>query len=305
MPSVTLAESAKLCQDQLIAGLIENVITINPFFEVLPFLGIEGNSLAYDRENALGDVGFTGVGDTISATAAATFTQVTSSLTSLGGIAQVNGLITATRSNINDQTAIQLASKAKSAGRQYQQTMITGDGTSNTFVGLENLVTGGQTITAGANGAALSFALLDQLQDSVTDKDGMVDYLLMHARTRRSFLALLRDAGGATIAETVTLPSGAQVMSYNGTPVFRNDYLPINQTQGTESAATTVYAGTLDDGSGKHGISGLTASNAAGITVTDVGESETKDERIWRVMWYCGLANFSQKGLAALVGINN
>jgi hypothetical protein len=74
MPSVTLAESAKLSQDLLVSGVIENVITVNQFFQVLPFQPIEGNALAYNRENALGDVQFAGVGSTITAKAPATFT---------------------------------------------------------------------------------------------------------------------------------------------------------------------------------------------------------------------------------------
>ena len=79
MASVTLSESAKLAQDELVAGVIENIITVNPFFDVLPFDGIDGNALAYNRENVLGDVQVLGVGGTITAKAAATFTQVTSS----------------------------------------------------------------------------------------------------------------------------------------------------------------------------------------------------------------------------------
>jgi hypothetical protein len=83
---------------------------------------IDGNALSYNRENALGDVQFAGVGDTITAKNPASFTKVTSELTTLIGDAEVNGLIQATRSNLNDQTAIQVSSKAKSLGRQYQKT---------------------------------------------------------------------------------------------------------------------------------------------------------------------------------------
>ena len=133
MASVTLAESAKLSQDLLVAGVIENVITVNKFFQVLPFQPIEGNALAYNRENALGDAQFSGVGDTITAKAAATFTQVTSSLTTIVGDAEVNGLIQATRSNIQDQKATQVASKAKSVGRQFWDKFINGDGLNDTF----------------------------------------------------------------------------------------------------------------------------------------------------------------------------
>lgn len=308
MSSVTLAESAKLSQNMLVSGVIENVVTVNRFYQLLPFQPIEGNALAYNRENALGDVQFAGVGGTITAKAPATFTQVTSSLTTIVGDAEVNGLVQATRSDQNDQKAIQVASKAKSVGRKYQDSMINGDGTGDSFSGLLSLVDSGQVITANAgagNGDALSFSYLDQLIDLVTDKDGQVDYLLMNARPLRSYLALLRALGGAGIGDVVTLPSGLQVPAYRNIPIFRNDYIPTNQTQGSSSTCTTIFAGTIDDGSMQHGIAGLTAINDNGIKIDEVGISETKDETITRVKWYCGLALFSLRGLAALKGVTN
>lgn len=310
MSSVTLAESAKLAQNELVAGVIENIITVNRMFDVLPFDSIDGNALAYNRENALGDVSMAGVGSTYTALAAgknpASFTLVTTSLTTIMGDAEVNGLIQATRSDDgNDQTAVQVASKAKSAGRKFQDQMINGDGTGNNITGLLTLCDSTQKTTPSTNGDVLSFSGLDSLMDLVTDKDGTVDYLTMHARTIRSYKALLRTLGGASITEVIELPSGAKVPSYSGTPILRNDYLPINQTQGSSSTATTVLAGTLDDGSRTHGISGLTAANASGIQVVPVGEKEDADEYIWRVKWYVGLALYSLRGLAALPGITN
>lgn len=311
MASVTLTESAKLALNELVAGVIENVITVNHFFSVLPFDGIDGNALAYNRENVLGDADVFGVDDTITTKAAATFTNVTSSLTSIIGDAEVNGLIQATRSGDgNDQEAIQIGSKAKSVGRKYQNMLLNGTGTSNQFSGLLGLVDSSQIIyqdTAGddANGGNLSFEKLDYLIDFITDKDGEVDYLIMHQRTIRSYYALLRALGGASIGDVVTLPSGKTVPGYRGIPIFRNDWMPINQTRGSASTCTTVLAGTLDDGSRTHGIAGLTAQNAAGIIIEPVGVSETKDNTITRVKWYCGLALFSLKGLAALSGVKN
>lgn len=306
MASVTLAESAKLAQNELIAGLIENVITVNRFFEILPFDGIDGNALAYNRENALGDIDVEGVGDAIGAKAAATFTQVTSSLTTIIGDAEVNGLIQATRSGDgNDQTAVQIASKAKSAGRKYQDMLINGTGASNQFNGLINLCASGQKVDTGVNGGPLSFDFLDALIDLVVDKDGQVDFITMPSRTIRAFYKLLRGLGGASISDVVTLPSGAQVPGYRQVPIFRNDWIPINQVKGGGSNQTTIFGGTLDDGSRQHGIAGLTAEKMAGISVVDVGEMETKDEHIWRVKWYSGLALFSEKGLAAAEGITD
>ena len=305
MASVTLAESAKLSLDQLIEGVIENVITVNQMFDVLPFSGIEGNSLAYNRENVLGDVDVEGVDDVIGSKAAATFTKVNSSLTTIIGDAEVNGLIQATRSNFTDQTATQLGSKAKSAGRKYQDMFINGTGADDQFDGLINLCVSAQEVATGTNGGALTFEFLDELLDLVTDKDGEVDYIVMHSRTLRSYNALLRGLGGATIGDVIELPSGKMVPAYRGVPIFRNDYIPIDQVKGSGSAQTTIFAGTFDDGSNSVGISGLTAQNAAGLNVEDVGISETKDNHIWRIKWYCGLALFSEKGISCADGITN
>lgn len=323
MNSVTLIESAKLAQDELVAGVIENIVTVNRLYERIPFDGIEGNALAYNRENSLGPVATVGVGDTDgvlgsyatsgvnlterqAAKDAATFTHLTSSLTTIIGDAEVNGLIQATRSGDgNDQTAIQIASKAKAAGRKWQDLFINGDGSNATFPGLLALASTSQEVTPPTNGVALSFDVIDYLTDLVVDKDGEVDYLTMHARTIRSFKALLRNLGGAHITEVMELPSGATVPVYLGIPLFRNDWIPTNQTQGSSSTCTTIFAGTFDDGSRQHGVAGLTASEAAGIHIVDVGESERQDVRIWRIKWYCGLALFSEKGLAIAPGISN
>ena len=305
MASVTLTESAKLANDELVAGVIANVITVNRMYELLPFDGIEGNSLAYNRENVLGDVQVATVGDTITAKNAATFTKVNSNLTTILGDAEVNGLIQATRSQTTDQEATQIASKAKSAGRQYQTMLATGDGTGNTFQGLPSLVDSTQKVATGTNGGALSFAVLDELLDLVVDKDGAVDYITMHARTIRSYKALIRALGGVMADDVYEMPSGDRVIAYSGVPIFRNDYLAINQVKGSGSAQTTIFAGTLDDGSRSHGIAGLTASQNAGIVIEDVGIHQSRDEHITRVKWYCGLALFSLKGLSAADGITN
>jgi hypothetical protein len=324
MASVTLAESAKLGLPELVAGVIESIVTVNRMFEVIPFDGIDGNALKYNREALLGPVATVGVGDTDgvigsgasagsnlaerqAAKNAATFTEVTASLTTVMGDAEVNGLIQATRSSDgNDQTDTQIGSKAKSAGRKYQDMFINGDGTNETFPGLLAMCASTQEVAAVlTDGDALSFAVMDEVADLVVDKDGDVDYFAMHKRTIRSFKSLLRSLGGAAINEVLELPSGKTVPVYSGVPIFRNDYIPIDQTQGSTLTATTFFAGTFDEGGRQHGIAGLTAANASGVVIEDVGTHFEKDERVWRVKWYTGLALFSELGLACASGITN
>jgi hypothetical protein len=324
VPSVTLAESAKLSQDDLVIGLIESIVTVDKFFQAVPFDGLEGNAIAYNRELTLGTVATVAAGDNIgpnvsaglnqaerlAAKDAATFTQVTSALTTIMGDAEVNQLIQQTRSDKNDQTGIQIASKAKSAGRKYQNLLINGvAGANNEFAGLLTLVPAAQkvpTVAATANGESLSLELLDALLDLPLDKDGTVDYILMPRRTLRSYYALLRALGGTTIGDAITLPDGTEMPAYRGTPIFVNDYIPTNQVKGASAAVcTTIFAGTFDDGSRTMGVAGLTATNKMGLHVEDVGIHHERDERIWRVKWYCGLALFSELGIASADGVLN
>lgn len=315
MASVTLAESAKLSQNELLAGIIEDVITVNQMFDILPFDGVVGNAVSYNRENALGGGGVVAVGGTITgdqnpitgetaaAKAAATFTNIASGLTTILGDAEVNGLIQTTRSETNDQTAVQIGSKAKTCGRIFQWMLVNGTAGSTQFDGMINMLAAGQTIDAATDGSVLTLDTLDELMDLVTAKDGVTDYFCMNARERRAYRVLLRGLGGASVTEMFELPSGDKVISYSGVPILRNDYIPITQTQGASSVASTVFAGCFDDGSQKQGLAGLTAEKAMGIHVKDVGEKEGADEHIWRVIWYCGLALYSEKALAGATGI--
>lgn len=308
MPSITLAESAKLTQNQLVRGVIESIVTVDRFFNLLPFQTVEGTALVYNRENALGDVQYLGVNGTITAKSAPTYNQITASLTTLLGDSEVNGLIQATRSNFMDMKAAGVMSKAKSIGRTFQQSLITGAGGSNEITGILSLVAGSQTIAAtNAAGDALSLEKLDLLMDNVKDKDGQVDFFIMNSRTIRSYFTLLRALGGATINEVVTLPDGTTVPAYRNVPIFRNDYVPLNlaSPNAAVNTCTAIIAGTLDDGSQKYGIAGLTAANESGVRVEEIGLLEDADAYLTRVKFYCGLANFNTLGLAVATGITN
>ena len=233
MASQTLAEAGKLIQDDLVRGVAQDIITVNPIFERLPFEQFTGQAIVVNRENALGDAGFYAVNSTITHKTAATYTQATYSPTSIIGDAEVNGLVQATsESDGVDQMGLEISSKSKNIGRLYQQGMATGDGSAPNMNSLHTLVDSSQYTTASAT-QALSFALLDELLDLVTIKNGQVDFIMMHRRTMRSFRALVRALGGVD-ANTIVAFEGTQqeqkVLTYSGVPVYRNDYLSIVET---------------------------------------------------------------------------
>lgn len=307
MASVTLAEAAKLTQNVLVSGIIESIVSVNPMFNFLPFDSFSGNALAYNVENALGGVEFIGKGATsngITSTgkSAATFTQKTAGLVPLIGDAEVDHFIQATMSNVNDQKAIQVQSKAKSIGRKYQNNLINGDTSvdANSFDGLLKLIPSSRKLyTTDAVGVDFSFELLDEMISMVLAKDGQVDYFTLSDKHIRKYYTLLRALGGAGIGEVITLPNGTQVPAYRGVPLFRNDYLVEVDQDASASTLTCspIFAGTFDDGSRKVGLAGLTSEVNNGIFVTEVGEEEDNNNTITRVRFYCGMALFNELGI--------
>lgn len=303
MPSLTLVEAAKLQQNPLISGVIESIITVNQMYHLLPFDQIIGNALLYNRENAIGGVAPIGIGggaNTVpdAAKTPATVTPVTTPLKALIGDALVDHFVETTMGIQNSQKGVQVASKAKALGREYQRQLILGNSSNNAleFDGLVALTPSSQIISAAS--ASFSFEYLDQLISQVTAKDGQVDFLMMPDVAIRKYLSLLRALGGASMNEAMTMPDGSKVQTYRGIPMFRNDWIPTAGSAG--NITTDVYAGCFDDGSRKVGIAGLTSVVQSGIFVTNVGEAELTNDTITRLRFYASMAVFSQLGIAKL-----
>lgn len=292
--ALTQAEAAKLTNDLLLRGVIETVVSESAVLQYLPFIDVTGSAVTYNRENAAPAVGWYAVGDSWEESTP-TFTQVTATLKILGGDADVDNFLQQTYADPNDLEAEIVALKSKAVAYEFSQTFFDGDSAVNTseFDGLVNLVQAGQTITAGANGAALTLDMMDELIDLV--KPGRPEALFMAKRTRRKLSSLRRSSGN--LLETDVDQFGRRALYYDGIPILVDDFLPIDETQGTETAASSIYAARF----GRQGILGLQNS---GIQVERVGELETKDATRTRIKWYVGLGLFGTLGLARLQGIN-
>lgn len=312
MATQTLAEAAKLINDEIVAGVAEDIITTNPIWMVMPWTGYVGQSINVNRENALGDAQHLAVGGTITAKAAATFTKVPFSATTTIGDVEMNGLVQAQSASAGvSQLAIEISSKSKAVGRLLQAGIATGDGSAPNLNSLHTLTDSTQFTTASA-GQAISFALLDELLDLVKAKDGQVDWLQLPGRTLRSFKALVRSLGGINETMVFTMPDGTtrNVSMYENIPMFQNDYLSVTETANgaalTTGALTSVYAGCWDDGSNKIGVSMIHPDGVpVGVQVQMIGAAEAKDEEIVRVKSYSNFASFNRRGLARLTSISN
>jgi HK97 family phage major capsid protein len=292
--ALTLAEAAKLSNDVLLTGVVETIIKDSPVLQRLPFIEIAGNGLTYNRENAAPTVSFFDVGDTWTESTP-TFTQLTVTLKIMGGDADIDNFLLATRSNLQDLETAVVQLKAKAVRQLFEQTFVTGDATANpkSFDGLDKLCDPTQAISMGANGAALNLDKLDELVDAV--KGGKPDLLVMSRRSRRSLNKLARTSGSFLEADRDEF--GQMLQFYDGIPVGVSDYISDAQTVGTSSDCSVIYAFQMGEGA----LSGLTSPG--GLQVERVGSLETKDATRTRIKWYGSMALFNTLKLARLTGV--
>jgi hypothetical protein len=306
--ALTLTEGSKLSNDILLQGVVETIVKDSPVLQRLPFIEIVGNGLTYNRENALPNIDFYDVGDTwVESTP--TFTQITAVLKILGGDADVDNFLKATRSNQQDLQASVIELKAKALKQKFDNTFIYGNSATNAkeFDGLRKLIdtttAGNQVVAVSSGGGSLTLAKLDELIDTI--KGGKPDMLIMSRRSRRKLNALVRAASSGMM-ETDRDRWGNFIQLWNGIPVSINDFILDTHTVsgGVETATTgstnsVIYAVQFGEGA----LAGLTSPGH--ITVEDIGSLETKDASRTRLKWYCSLALFSSVKAGALIGVQD
>ncbi|UUZ75519.1 hypothetical protein LP414_27775 [Polaromonas sp. P1(28)-13] len=298
------AQAELLSNNQLISGVIEQIIDRDDLFATLPFVRTEGKAYVYNREDTIGSATWLDPNDAVTESAA-TFTEVVAKLRILAGDVDVDKFLQQTMGDANDQMAIQIAKKAKAVGREFHKTLATGNVGVNAkqFDGISVLAAAAgasQNTSAGVNGNALTLTMLDELCDAVPNG---ADVLVMRRGTIRAFRALLRATYGTDAVMQMLENFGRPMLTHNGIPVIMNEFLAGDETQGTAvSTTTSVYALRMNELDGLHGLWG---GDNAGIVVENVGTVQDKDATRIRLKWYTGLALKSTRSIARLKGVTN
>lgn len=305
-----------LSNNDLVAGVIEEIIYRDDMFAMLPFVRTNGKAYVYNREDnsatnntfgasATGLPGFIAPGSVVTE-GAVTFTEIVTKLRILVGDVDVDKFLQEVESDTNDQMAIQIAAKAKAVGMQFHNAMVNGNNTTNPnqFDGLTQFSSNAQsdanqTIVAGTNGAALTLSMLDQMMDQIPLG---ADAFIMRRGTIRALRTLLRQSGGARPEDFIVSQFGKPQLALNGVPVLINDYLPANETVGSNSTTCSIYAARFNEVDGVHGLYG---GEQAGIRIENVGTVQNMNAQRIRVKWYCGLALKGTRSLCRLSGITN
>lgn len=329
--AVTLAQSALLSQNELQRGVLETFVQESVLLDRIPLMEIEGNAFAYDEEATLPGVEFRGVNSAYTESTG-TVNQKTEKLVILGGDSDVDTFIQKTRSNVNDQRALQDQLKIKAAAYKFQDAFINADVAvdANGFDGLKKRLTGGQVIASGANGIAVVgaddatrhafFDFLDALIAAVPGLSPGNGALFMNNMIRQKILSALRRLNINTepvgrLPEPLRVGTAgapipdAQLPTYNGIPMIdigtKADgslIIPQTETQGTSTDASSIYAVKFGQSEADQAVTGLTNG---GVDVRDLGEQQATPALRTRIEFFCGLGVFGGKAAARGTGVRN
>jgi len=308
MASLSLAKAGLLSQSKLVQGVIAEILTVDAFSRVLPFVTVEGKSLTYNRSlNTAGTAAWYSVGDTVNKTPAS-ITQVTAYFGRIVADAEVDALEELTMSERTDQMAAQIEEKARAIGRLWKQGLITGTGSSGQITGVNSLVDSGQILDlATTSASSITFPGLEQLLGKVTAKDGQVDFIVMNSAALRDYRALVRAMAGEVenievgFTDPITGKKGSMtVNSFSSIPIFVNDYIGTETTGGFQGV-TRITAGCFGEGVGLTGF--IPARPGKLVEVSPDVVHQDRDSVFRRVRLIAGLALHSTKALAQWIKV--
>ena len=301
---LTLIEAAKLeTGDTVRQAVIEIYAGSSDILMALPFDGIQGNALKYNREQTLPGIGFRGVNESYTASTGVLNPQ-TENLVIAGGELDVDTFIVQTMGM--GQRAIQEAMKLRGLALAWTRKFIKGDTASDPreFDGLQTRVTGAQLIAAGAtaNGTPLSLAKLDEAIDQTLNPT----HLLMNKGMRRLLTQAARDTAVGGFISYDKDAFGRTVTKYNDLPILIVDLdnagaliLPFTEAASSGTAtATSIYVLSIGDGM-------LTGIENGGMRVQDLGLLQAEPKYRTRVEWFNGLCVMNGRAVTRLWSIAN
>jgi hypothetical protein len=304
MSSLSLAKAGLLSNNKLVQGIVAEILTVDAFSRVLPFVTVEGKALTYNRSlNTADTAAWYSVGDTVNKTPAS-ITQVTASFGRIVADAEVDALEELTMSEVTDQMKGQIEEKSRAIGRLWKQGIITGTGSNGEIEGINSLCDPSQVLDiATTTSSSITFSGLEQLLAMVTAKDGDVDFIAMNSSALRDYRALVRSTAGAVetmelgFLDPITGKRGSlTVNGFNGIPIFANDYIGTETLATVHTGVTRIYAGCLGEGVGLTGF--IPARTDKLVELSPPIYHQDRDSMYRRLRLIAGLALYSSKALA-------
>lgn len=303
--ALTLAESAKFSRNMLRKGVIETIIKDSAVMQKLPFMDVTGNAYEYMIEDSLAGASWYDPNE-VWTESTGSWDKRTAQLRILGGDADIDNFLKATRSDLNDLRSEVLSNKTKAVKHTFLDAFYYGDNAVNPkqFSGLQVLTAAAQRFNAGSGSTpgALSAAMLEEALDAILD--GMPDVVLMTRKMRRLLNAYIRSTGSGT-----GLPATdyfKRVGEIAGIPIAIDDFITNTETISSgDYAAKTGGTNTTSIHIVRFGSQDVTGFQNGGLTVRNISKDlEAKDGERVRVKWYVSLGIIRTFSNAVIDGID-
>lgn len=297
----TLAQAQQLTQDNIIKGVIEEILTVSDLMNHLPFDPIVGNGRVFNIESTQPTAQWYDSRDQwVESTG--TRTQKTFNVKILGGDVDVNQFDVDMYGDINNQTEIAMKEKSKAIAYEFEDVFIYGDDSTDSkkFDGLHVQMDSAQDVNqgSGSTGAALSLAKLDEMHDLI--KPGSPDFYIMNRRMRRMINQFYRSNAGSP---QVKGADGKYLSDYGGIPILVNDFITITETIASGAYSAKTGGSSTSIFGVKFGDRLVTGLQNGTIRKIELGMLESKPASRWRFYWYVGLAVVNKLALARVDGI--
>ncbi len=301
--SLNAVVSNELFRNPIYPGIADAIQEAQTFYEFVPFTAVKGSSIGVNQNTDQNLTAFVADGadlDTGNPINQLTTTVRNYNIKSIAGLANVGTVSNAGASaNGVDLMAVAVQAKARDIARKVYKQVVKGvdNGDASGFEGLDDFYASdgalnGVNELTPANTADDMADVLDQTLNSITAADP--DFIMMNGTLLNKFTARMRASGAGF--NYVTSPiTNRNILSYQGVPIFRNDYITVHTTDKHD-----IFAGCFERG-GNTGITMIYPEGTpAGLEVVDLGESEKYLGRVTRVAQHTALAVMNGEGLARM-----
>jgi len=124
---ISLSEAAVLSNNELVEGIVADIISVDEWFRYLPFVVFEGLAYTFTRERTLAAADFATTGTNLNAAkyqSGSTFSSVNVNLTAILAEIIIDGQLEDQLSDHNDQLQVQISGKAKQLARIYMNAVV-------------------------------------------------------------------------------------------------------------------------------------------------------------------------------------
>lgn len=138
---ISLSDAAVLSNNLLVEGIISDIISVDEWFQHLPFVVFEGLTYTFTREASIAKADFAQPGTNLNQAkyqSGASFAPVNVNLSAIIAEIILDGQIEDQFSETNDQLQVQISAKAKQVARIYMNAIVNGKRLSGALVQSNN-----------------------------------------------------------------------------------------------------------------------------------------------------------------------